>query len=101
MIKVIRTKRKKAFLRFEYKQINYTNWKEFYNDNKNSIGKCKKCGIYYWIGCKKRCNCLNEAIVSEVRNCTTCKHDSDSDRCKICSWDESFDMWEAITTKRN
>ena len=38
---------------------------------------------------------LNEAIVSEVRNCETCGHGLGSKICTTCSWNENYDMWKS------
>jgi hypothetical protein len=55
----IKTKDKKEFLSAE--MIYYDKYPE---GTKNSVinlaTPCKSCGVYYWQGCKKRCNCFDD-----------------------------------------
>ena len=57
----IATTSKKEFLKAEYKDTFYTEMYNSYEEYKKSLihhaWKCKTCKVYYWEGCKKRCQC--------------------------------------------
>jgi hypothetical protein len=50
-------KDKEKFLLSEMPHFEKTNIKDFKKYMEGSETTCENCGVYYWNGCKKRCNC--------------------------------------------
>ena len=53
------TTNKKDFLKSEYDAWTFWNefaYSEYLSEMAQDATKCK-CGVYYWKGCKKKCNC--------------------------------------------
>lgn len=59
------TTRKINFLRREFNMMNFSNFKEFREVMECDAIQCKKCGTWYWRGCKMRCECLNEKTLAK------------------------------------
>jgi hypothetical protein len=57
-MKDIVTKDRDEFLLFEMKYFGKRSLKRFKECMKDMDTICKKCGVYYWKGCKKRCECV-------------------------------------------
>ena len=51
------TKDKEQFLLYEMKHFGKRNIKAFKKYMKDMDTTCTNCGVYYWKGCKKRCEC--------------------------------------------
>lgn len=72
----VKTTRKKKFLHAEYKHFNFSNYKEFADIMQSDVVPCKSCGILYWDGCKKRCDCsLNIENTEQVTSDTADSHE--------------------------
>lgn len=53
----ITTKDKEQFLLSEMPHFGKRSIKAFKKYMEGSETTCKNCGVYYWKGCKKRCEC--------------------------------------------
>ena len=51
------TKDKELFLLSEMKHFGKSSIKTFKKYMEGNEATCKNCGVYYWNGCKKRCEC--------------------------------------------
>ncbi len=51
------TKDREQFLLSEMKHFGKRSIERFKKYMKDMDTTCKNCGVYYWKGCKKRCDC--------------------------------------------
>lgn len=54
------TKNRQEFLKSEYEDYykdNFKTYKEFRDEMKFLVDRCKECGILYWKNSSKRCDC--------------------------------------------
>ena len=54
---MIKTKSKKEFLQEERDWFPSMTNDEYKEEMTEDAISCKNCGVWYWVECKKRCNC--------------------------------------------